>query len=66
MKVLVLKPFKDKKTKALYEKDSVVEMSKTRFAEATKNLEKHGGGFIKEYQEPGKDRIEEKASDAEE
>ena len=41
----VLKSFRDKHTKELYVADTVIDVSKKRFAEIEKNL---GAGFVKE------------------
>lgn len=48
MKVKVLKPFRDKYTKEIYKKGSIIEVTEERAAEITAAL---GDGYIKKVQE---------------
>lgn len=49
----VLKTFRDKHTDEVYQAGSEIEMSVKRSKEATKNLEKYGGGFLERIEEKG-------------
>ena len=46
MNVKVLKDFVDTHTKAMVVASSEVEMTEARYNEATRNLDKFGGGFL--------------------
>lgn len=53
----VLKRFKDKYTKEIYEAGQEIEMTVKRANEAIKNLEKYGGNFLEriDQNEKGED-----------
>lgn len=53
MKVIVVKEFRDKKTKDLHEINKTLEVSKERFSELTAGPL---GVFVREIKEPAKDK----------
>lgn len=51
----VLKNFKDKYTKEIYEAGQEIEMTVKRANEAIKNLKKYGDNFLKRIDQKGED-----------